>query len=109
MGIGEKDVKWDAHHQVVAKIIAAENHLKLTVVTPRKAWIKNRCDDSDSDRSSHRESPSPIPPSNIIPVFPPSMARTSFSSLSSSTSGSSCEQGEFGRKKRSWAVFKIRE
>jgi len=109
VGIGDKDVKWDAYHQVVAKIVAAQNYLRITVVTPIKTCMVHRSSESVYCRTT----PTPPPSSSIIPVFPPSRSRTSFSSLSSSTSGNSYtsdnQSGNNGRKKRSWAVLNIRE
>ena len=52
MGIGERDVKWDTHGQVVAKIRDAVHYLRVTVVTPIKAWVKNRSSESEMVSSS---------------------------------------------------------
>ena len=104
MGIGERDVKWDTHGQVVAKIRDAVRYLQVTVVTPIKAWVKNRSSESEMVRSSITSSTS-----NIIKVFAPSSARASFSSNSSLDSFSShrSDLSWTERKKRSWAVLKI--
>ena len=94
MGIGEEDVKWDTHEQVVAKIRDSVSYLQVTVVTPIKAWVKNRSSDSEMVGSSI-----PTSTSNIIKVFAASSSRTSFSSNSSHISE---------RKKKSLAVLKIK-
>ena len=111
MGIGDRDVKWDTHDQVVTKIMAAENYIRITVVTPIKSWVNNRS--SESVSSSFRESSSIPSSSNVIKVFPPSRSRTSFSSLSSNASDNSYNYGSEAvatlRNKRSWAVFKIKD
>ena len=106
MGIGERDVKWDTHGQVVAKIRDAVRYLQVTVVTPIKAWVKNRSSEHEMVSSSI-----PTSTSNIIKVFAPSSARTSFSSNSSLDSFSShrSDLSWTQRKKRSWAVLKIKK
>ena len=113
MGIGDRDVKWDTHDQVVTKIMAAENYIRITVATPIKAWVKNKRRESDSISLYCGESSSIPSSSNIIKVFPPSSSRTSFSSLSSNTSDNSYNYGSEAvatlRNKRSWAVFKIKD
>merc|ERR1719318_2283617 len=79
VGIGGRNVKWDTHDQVVAKIREAARYLKITVVTPIKAWVVNRRSESDSDTAT----PSPL---SVVRVFSPSSSRTSFSSSSSGSS-----------------------
>ena len=108
MGIGDRDVKWDTHDQVVTKIMAAENYIRIKVATPIKSWVNNRSGGSESVSLSFRESSS-----NIIKLFPSSSSRTSLSSLSSNNSDYSYNSGSEAvgtlRKKRSWAVFKIKD
>ena len=106
MGIGERDVKWDTHEQVVAKIRDAVSYLQVTVVTPIKAWVKNRSSESEMVSSSI-----PSSTSNFIKVFVPSSSRASFSSNSSLESYSShiSDLSWRERKKRSWAVLNIKK
>ena len=42
MGVEDRDVKWDTHDQVVARILEAKNNLKMKIVTPLKTWMKNK-------------------------------------------------------------------
>ena len=104
MGIGERNVKWDTHDQVVEKIREAARYLKITVVTPIKAWVVNRRSESDCDSAT----PSPC---SVVKVFSPPSSRTSFSSSSSGSSQTSDnhETSEISedKRKRSWAVLKI--
>ena len=96
-------MKWDTHDQVVAKIREATRYLKITVVTPIKAWVVNRRSESDCGTAT----PSPL---GIVRLFSPSSSRTSFSSSSSETSGTSensLSSTDQDKRKRSWAVLKI--
>ena len=106
VGIGGRNVKWDTHDQVVVKIREAARYLKITVVTPIKAWVVNRRSESDYDSAT----PSPC---SVVRVFSPSSSRTSFSSSSSGSSGTSensetsISSSDQDKRKRSRAVLKI--
>ena len=108
VGIGDRNVKWETHDQVVEKIREGARHLKITVVTPIKAWVVNRRSESGCNTAT-------ASPCSVVRVFSPPSSRTSFSSSSSGssetsdnseTSSSSTDQD---KRKRSWAVLKINQ
>ena len=58
VGVEDRDVKWDTHDQVVAQVRGAARYLKITVVTPVKAWVSNR-------RGNSIKSCAAIPSTNV--------------------------------------------
>ena len=82
VGIGGRNVKWDEHDQVVGRILEAARYLKITVVTPIKAWVVNRRSESDCDSAT----PSPC---SVVRVFSSPSSSISFYSSSSGSSQTS--------------------
>ena len=66
-------------------IMAADNYLRITVVTPIRTWVTNK-KSSESERYNSRELESVSSSSKVINVFPPSGSRRSLSSSMSSIS-----------------------
>jgi len=100
--VGESDVKWATHDEVVDKIRESGRSLIITVVTPLKAWVSNR-------RGNSIKSCLAIP-STTIGLFSTTTSRCSFSSGSSSISSDSVS-GDLSiprTKKRSWSLLKMK-
>ena len=95
---------------MINKIMAAENYLRITVVTPIRPWVSNK-KSSESERYNSEELESLLSSSKVIKVFPPSDSRRSLSSSMSSVSDVSLSSGSDKfrtfRKKRPWSVLKI--
>ena len=110
VGIDGEDVKWNTKEQVINKIKAAENYLRITVVTPIKTWVTNK-KRSESERCNSREFVTTSSSSTVIKVFPPSDSRTSpYSSMSSASEfslSSGSDKFRTFKKKRPWSVLKI--
>ena len=103
-------MKWNTKEQVINMIIAADNYLRITVVTPIKTRLTNK-KSSESERYNSRELESVSSSSKVIKVFPPSDSRGSLSSSMSSVSDFSLSSGSDKirtiRKKRPWSLLKI--
>ena len=103
-------MKWNTKEQVINMIIAADNYLRITVVTPIKTRLTNK-KSSESESDNRRELESVSSSSKVINVFPPSGSRRSLSSSMSSVSDFSLSSGSDKfrtfRKKRPWSVLKI--
>ena len=100
--VGESDVKWATHDEVVDKIRESGTSLIITVVTPLKAWVSNR-------RGNSIKSCLALPSTNIG-LFSTTTSRCSFSSGSSSISSDSVS-GDLSiprTKKRSWSLLKMK-
>ena len=114
VGVGDKDVKRNTKDEVVTKIMEAKNYLRVTFVTPIKAWQKPKSSESKSECDSYSlvGSSSMTSLSNVTKLFPSSgsSSRTSFSSISSTTSETSSSSGSEkleNKRKKSWSVLKI--
>ena len=112
VGIEGEDVKWKTKEEVIHRIIAAENYLRITVVTPIRTRVTNKkSSESESERYNSKELESVSSSSKVIKVFPPSDSRRSLSSSLSSVSDFSLSSGSDKfrtfRKKRPWSVLKI--
>ena len=96
VGIGDDDVKWSSHADVVKMIRNAENCLKIKLVTPLdKSLIKLNNNNNSKERSKSLLSTSLSSPS-------PSSTTSSSSGLSVSASafpGNSSEESESGSSK----------
>ena len=94
------------------KIMAANNYLRITVVTPIKTCVANKkSSGSESERYNSRGFVSVSSSKKVINIFPPSSSRSSFSSSITSESDFSLSSGsdkfEGVRKKRLWSLLKI--
>ena len=111
VGVGDKDVKRDTKDEVVTKIMEAKNYLRVTFVTPIKAWQKPKSSESKSECDySFVWSSSMKSSSNVTQLFPTSSSRTSVSSISSTTSDTTSSSGSEkleNKRKKSWSVLKI--
>jgi hypothetical protein len=97
VGIDGEDVKWKTKEQLINKIKAAENYLRITVVTPIKTCVTNK---KRSERCNSREFVTTLSSSKVIKDFPPSDSRTSpYSSMSSAS-----DKFRTFKKKRPWSV-----
>ena len=56
--VGDHDVKWATHDEVVDRIRESDSSLIITVVTPVKAWVSNR-------RGNSIKSCAAIPSTNV--------------------------------------------
>ena len=95
----------------------AGSYLRLTVVSPIKPWTKYKGSfseggakqDQASVSSNSTSTSTSTSASNVIRVFTPSSSRTSFSSLSSTSSKDSDQNVDnHKQRKKTWAVLQIK-
>ena len=98
----------------------AGSYLRLTVVSPIKPWTKYKGSFSEggakqdqasvsSNSTSTSSTSTSTSNSNVIRVFTPSSSRTSFSSLSSTSSKDSDQNVDnHKQRKKTWAVLQIK-
>ena len=97
----------------------AGSYLRLTVVSPIKPWTKykgsfgeggaKQDQASVSSTSTSASTSTSNSTSNVIRVFTPSSSRTSFSSLSSTSSKDSDQNVDnHKQRKKTWAVLQIK-
>ena len=104
--------------QVVNLMTEAGSYLRLTVVSPIKPWTKYKGsfseggakqDQASVSSNSTSASSTSTSTSNVIRVFTPSSSRTSFSSLSSTSSKDSDQNVDnHKQRKKTWAVLQIK-
>jgi len=94
VGIGDQDVKWSSHAEVVKQIKMAKNTLKIKLVTPLDKAVSKKSS-KDSDQSSGILSTSSY--------SRPSSSEDTFTSPPSSESSGSTGVG--GRGRKSWGGF----
>merc|ERR1719414_311656 len=108
VAIGDNDVKWSSHADVVKEIKTAENTLRLRLVTPmdrslpknsykEKAWIKSSVVGGGSVSPTSTTSSS-----SSSGLYTP---EEGLSPASSESSGSTREQVQLRAKKNSWSIF----
>jgi len=106
VAIGDRDVKWSSHADVVKEIKTAENTLRLRLVTPMDRSLAKT---SYKDKSSLK----PMGGGSISPTSTSSSSSSSglyspedgLSPASSESSGSTREQLQLRTKKNSWSIF----
>ena len=93
----------------------AGSYLRLTVVSPIKPWTKYKGSfgeggaKQDQASVSSTSTSTATSTSNVIRVFTPSSSRTSFSSLSSTSSKDSDQHVDnHKQRKKTWAVLQIK-
>merc|ERR1711974_595842 len=107
VAIGDRDVKWSSHADVVKEIKTAENTLRLRLVTPMdRSLAKNSYKEKASIKSS-------VGGGSVSPTSTTSSSSSSglytpeegLSPASSESSGSTREQVQLRTKKNSWSIF----
>jgi len=105
VAIGDRDVKWSSHADVVSEIKTAENTLRLRLVTPM---------DRSLAKTSYKEKSSlkSLTGGSISPTSTTSSSSSGLysteeglSPASSESSGSTREQLQLRTKKNSWSIF----
>ena len=101
------------YYQVVNLMTEAGSYLRLTVVSPIKPWTKYKGSFGEGgakqDQASVSSTSTSTSTSNVIRVFTPSSSRTSFSSLSSTSSKDSDQNVDnHKQRKKTWAVLQIK-
>ena len=103
------------YYQVVNLMTEAGSYLRLTVVSPIKPWTKYKGSfgeggaKQDQASVSSTSTSTSTSTSNVIRVFTPSSSRTSFSSLSSTSSKDSDQNVDnHKQRKKTWAVLQIK-
>jgi len=107
VAIGDRDVKWSSHADVVKEIKTAENTLRLRLVTPMdRSLAKTSYKEKASIKSS-------VGGGSVSPTSTTSSSSSSglytpdegLSPASSESSGSTREQVQLRTKKNSWSIF----
>merc|ERR1712008_74749 len=108
VAIGDRDVKWSSHADVVKEIKTAENTLRLRLVTPMdRSLAKTNYKEKASIKSIGGGSISPpSTPSSSSGLY---STEEGLSPASSESSGSTREQLQLRTKKNSWSIFSSRK
>merc|ERR1711962_1551047 len=104
VAIGDRDVKWSSHADVVREIKTAENTLRLRLVTPMdRSLTKTSYKEKSSLKCMGGGSISPTSTSSSSSgLYSP---EEGLSPASSESSGSTREQLGLRTKKNSWSIF----
>jgi len=107
VAIGDNDVKWSSHADVVKEIKSAENTLRLRLVTPMdrslgKTSYKEKASIKSSSVGGGSVSPTSTTSSSSSGLYTP---EEGLSPASSESSGSTREQVQLRTKKNSWSIF----
>lgn len=106
VAIGDRDVKWSSHADVVREIKTAENSLRLRLVTPMdRSLTKTSYKEKSSLKSMGGGSISPTSTSSSSSSSGLYSPEEGLSPASSESSGSTREQLGLRTKKNSWSIF----
>jgi len=108
VAIGDRDVKWSSHADVVKEIKTAENTLRLRLVTPMdRSLAKTNYKEKASIKSIGGGSISPTSTTSSSSGL--YSTEEGLSPASSESSGSTREQLQLRTKKNSWSIFSSRK
>jgi len=106
VAIGDRDVKWSSHADVVREIKTAENTLRLRLVTPMdRSLTKTSYKEKSSLKCMGGGSISPTSTSSSSSSSGLYSPEEGLSPASSESSGSTREQLGLRTKKNSWSIF----